>query len=79
MRILDQQEKPKGLEIFLNQILDEGFYSDLQDHALYDDHTLSLCTTAALKACEWIQEVEKTVESYLWVKQDQREPFSYLL
>ena len=40
-RILEQQEKTKGLEIFLDQILGEGHYSDPQDQALYDDDTLS--------------------------------------
>ena len=52
IRILEQQEKTKGLEIFLEQILGEGLYSDPQDKALYVDHTLSLCSTAALMAWE---------------------------
>ena len=48
-RILEQNEKAKGLEIFLDQILDKGISSDLQDQTRYDDHTLSLYSTAALK------------------------------
>ena len=33
-RILEQQEKAKGLEIFLDQIPSEEFYSDPQNQAL---------------------------------------------
>ena len=57
-RILEQQEKAKGFDIFVDQILGEGLYSDPQDQALYDDHTLSLCTTAALKTWDRIQDQE---------------------
>ena len=56
-RILEQQENAKGLKIPLDQILSEGLYSDPQDQALYDDHTLSLCSTAALNAWDRIQEL----------------------
>ena len=78
-RILEQQEKAKGTEISIDQILGEGLYSDPQDQALYNDHTLSLCTTAALKAWDRIQELGKGVESYLMVKKGQRETFSEFL
>ena len=61
-KILEQQEKAKGLEISLDQILGEGLYSDPQDKALYDDHTLSLSNTAALKAWDRTQELGKRVE-----------------
>ena len=40
---------------------------------------MSLCSTAALKAWDRIQELEKRVESYLRVKQSEREPFSDFL
>ena len=40
-RILEQQEKAKGLEISLDQILGEGLYSDPQHQAHFDDHTVS--------------------------------------
>ena len=50
VRNLKQQEKAKGLEISLDQILGEGLYSNFQDQAFCDYHTLSLCTTAALTA-----------------------------
>ena len=49
-KILQQQEKAKGLEISLDQIQGEGLYSNFQDQAFCDYHTLSLCTTAALTA-----------------------------
>ena len=60
MEILEQQGKVKGLDISQDQILGEGLYSDPQDQALYDDHTLSLCSTAPLKAWDMIQEVGKS-------------------
>ena len=55
-KILQQQGKAKGLEISQDQILDEGFYSDPQDQALYNEHTLSLYSTAVLNAWNRIQE-----------------------
>ena len=78
-RILEQQEKATGIEISLDQIIDEEVYSDPEDQALYNEHTLSLCTTAVLKAWDKIQELGKKVESYLRVKEDQRQPFSDFL
>ena len=70
MRILKTQEKAKGLEISIDQILGKGLYSDLQDQVLYDDHYLSLCSTITLKVWDRIQELRKRVESYLRVKQE---------
>ena len=40
---------------------------------------MSLCSTAALKAWDRIQELERKVESCLRVKQGQREPFNNIL
>lgn len=53
-RILERREKAKELEISLNQILSERLYSDPQDQAHYE-HTMSLCTRAALKDLDRIQ------------------------
>ena len=78
-RILEQQEKATGIEISLDQIIDEEVYSDPEDQSLSDEHTPSLCTTAVLKAWDKIQELGKKVESYLRVKEDQRQPFSDFL
>lgn len=64
-KIVELQEKAKGLEISLDQILGEGLYFDSQDQALCDEHTLSLCSTAALKFWDRIQKSGKRVESYL--------------
>ena len=58
-KILEQQGKAKGLEIYQDQILGESHYSDPQEQALYDECTLSLCSTAALNACNRIQEPGK--------------------
>ena len=71
--------KSKRIEILQDQILGEGLYSDPQDQAIYDEHTLSLCSTAALNAWDRIQELGKRIESYIRVKQGQREPFSDFL
>ena len=49
-RLLEQQERAKGIEISLDQILGEGHFPDPLEQANYDEHTLSICTTAALKA-----------------------------
>ena len=62
-----------------DQILGKGFYSDLQDQALYDEHTLFLCNTAHSNSCDRIEELGKRVESYIWVKHGQRETFSDFL
>lgn len=59
-----------------DQILGEDTYADSQKYDLYDDHILSLCHTAALKAWDRIQESGKRMEPYTRVKQGQREPFS---
>ena len=71
------QGKAKGFEASIqDQILGEGPYADLQDQALYDKHIVSLCHTAALNAWERIQELGKQNESYIRVKQGQRESCS---
>ena len=77
--ILEQQERAKGAENSLRQILGERFYSDPQDQTFYDDHILSVCTSPALKAWDKVQEPGHNVESYLRVKQAQRERFSEFL
>ena len=56
-KILQQQGKTKGLRIPQDQILGESLYSDPQDQALYNEHTLSLCISAALNAWDRIQEL----------------------
>ncbi|CAO2624290.1 hypothetical protein LEMLEM_LOCUS18299, partial [Lemmus lemmus] len=53
-----------------------GRYSDPLDQAGYNDHILSLCTTAAMTAWSRLQEPGQQVQSYLKIKQGQREPFS---
>ena len=44
---------------FQDQILGEGHYFESQDQALYNKHTLSLCSTVALNTWDTIQELEK--------------------
>ena len=63
-KILEQQGKTKGFEIYQVQILGKEHYSDPQDQALYDKHTFSLCSTTALNTWDRIQEPEKRIESY---------------
>ena len=64
-KILKQQGKAKRPEIFQDQILGEGYYSDPQDQALYDKQTLSPCSTEALNAWDRIQKLEKKTELQL--------------
>ena len=75
-KILEQHGKAKELEISQDQILGEEHYSDPQDQALYDKHTLSLCSIEALNAWDRIQKLEMRIKPYFRVKQGQREPFN---
>ena len=75
-KILEQQGKAKGFEASQDQILGEGHYSDPQDQALYNKHTLSLCSPAAFNVWDRIQEPKRRIKSYTRVKQGQRKPFS---
>ena len=77
---LEQQGKVKGFETSKEQILSEGHNSDPQEQTHYDECTLSLCSTAALNAWDRIQELgTQRIESYIRVKQGQREPFTDFL
>ncbi|KAL6091286.1 hypothetical protein STEG23_008144 [Scotinomys teguina] len=49
-RNLEQQGKLRGFEISQDQILGEGHFADRNIQATYDEHTISLCRTAALNA-----------------------------
>ena len=69
----------KRIETSQDQILGKGHYSDPQEQARYDEHTLSLCSTTALNTWDGIQEPEKRTESYIRVKQGQREFFTDFL
>ena len=71
--------KAKGFETSQDQILGEGQYSNPLYQVLYNKHTLSLCSTAALNAWDRIQELGKIIESHIRVKQGQREPISDFL
>ena len=57
--------KSKRIEILQDQILGEGLYSDPQDQALYDEHTLSLCSTGALSAWNGIQNLGRELNHIL--------------
>ena len=73
-RLLDQQKRAKGTKISLDQILGKGLYSDPQKQALYDDHLLSICATAALKAWDRVQDPGQRVESYIRIKRVTENP-----
>ena len=66
--ILEQPEKAKEFETSQDQICGEGNYPNPQDQALYNEHTLSLCSIAALNAWGSIQELGKRIESYIQAK-----------
>ena len=61
-KILEQQGKANRLETSPDQIFAEGHYSDPQEQACYNKHTLFLCSGAALNAWDKIQELEKGTE-----------------
>ena len=56
-----------------------GHYSDPQEQAHYDEHTLSLYSTAALNSWDMIQKPRKITEPYIRAKQGQRELFTDFL
>ncbi|XP_049981722.1 uncharacterized protein [Alexandromys fortis] len=78
-RLLEQQEKAKGSDISLDKILGEGRFSDPQEQANLDENTLSICTTAALRAWDRVQDPGQRMESFVTIKQGLREPFSDFL
>ncbi|KAL6085757.1 hypothetical protein STEG23_032269 [Scotinomys teguina] len=61
-RNLEQQGKLRGFEISQDQILGEGHFANRNIQATYDEHTISLCCTAALNAWEKIPEPGKQTE-----------------
>ena len=63
--ILEQHEKAKGLEISLDQILGKELYYDSQDQSFYDEHTMFLCSTAALKIWGRTQKPERELNHIL--------------
>ncbi len=78
-RRLEQQERTKGNDISIDKILGEGLFSDPQEQANLDEDTLFLCTTAALRAWDRVQDPGQKTESFITIKQGQREPFSDFL
>ena len=54
-------------------------YSDPQEQARYDEHTLSLYSTAALNSWDRIQKPRKMTEPYIRAQQGQRELFTDFL
>ncbi|KAL6085349.1 hypothetical protein STEG23_022272 [Scotinomys teguina] len=78
-RNLEQQGKLRGFEISQDQILGEGHFADRNIQATYDEHTISLCRTAALNAWEKIPEPGKQTEVYIKIFQGPREPFTDFL
>ena len=52
------------MEISQYQLLEEGYYADVQRQSLYDDHILALFHTEILNAADRIREVGKKVESF---------------
>ncbi|XP_052576061.1 limb region 1 protein homolog isoform X1 [Peromyscus californicus insignis] len=76
---LEQQGKIRGFVISQDQILGEGCFADRNVQATYDEHTISLCRTAALNAWEKIPEPGKPTEVYTKIFQGPHEPFTDFL
>ena len=53
-KILEQQGKTKGFETSQDQILGKSHYSDPQEQARNDEHTLPLCSTVVLNSWDRI-------------------------
>ena len=68
-KILEQQEKAKGLETSQDQILGEGTYADPKAKTLYNEQILFLCHKTVLNAWDRNQEPVKNIKSYTRVKQ----------
>ena len=78
-QILEKEGKENRFQTFQDQILGEGLYSKSQKQDCYKKHTLFLCSTAAINTWGRIQKPRKRIESYIRVKQGQREHFSDFL
>ena len=66
------------MEISQDQILG-GDFDTIERQAVYDDHTLDLCHTAALNAWDRIGEIGKKTESFTKAIQGPQETFTDLL
>lgn len=78
-RTIEQQGRATGYEISQDQILDEGPYADVERQFTFDDHTLSLCCTAALNAWDKIQESGKRSEPFTKIVQGPKEVLTTFL
>ena len=56
-KALEHQGRVRGFEDSQDQILGEDLYADPDSQAIYNEHILSLCHTAALNAWDKIQEL----------------------
>ena len=72
---LEQNAAEHGVNTPLQKIIGEGIYADPQVQAEYDDHTLSLCRTAALNAWDKVRGLGEQLESYVKIEQGQSESF----
>ena len=64
VKIIEQQIKARGTEIYQSQILGEGDYATIERQSLYNGHTMTLCYVASLTAWNRIEEVGKKIESF---------------
>ena len=78
-KALELQGLKKGYKASQDKILGEGIYSDPETPAAYDEHILSLCSTAALNAWDKVHEVGEKIESYVKIRQGPREKFTSFL
>ena len=77
--MIEQRNRPIGIEMSQDQFLGEGEYADVEKQALYHEHTFQLCRTAALNVWHRIEEVGKILESFTRVIQSPRETFMEFL
>ncbi|KAL6040241.1 hypothetical protein STEG23_020317 [Scotinomys teguina] len=74
-RVLEQQYRPRGVQISQDQLMGEGEYAAEERQITYDDQAIILCRMAALNAWDRIEEAGKKIESFTKVKQGPKESF----
>ncbi|KAL6067262.1 hypothetical protein STEG23_006100 [Scotinomys teguina] len=78
-RVLEQQYRPRGVQISQDQLMGEGEYAAEERQITYDDQAIILCRMAALNAWDRIEEAGKKIESFTKVKQGPKESFTDFL
>lgn len=74
-KVLQHQGRVSGSEASQDQIIGEGPYTDPDSQAIYNEHILLLCHTAASNVWGKIQEHEKELNHVLRLYKAHENPF----